>query len=353
MTKKFFILLTAFVFALSAFSMAFADAKKTKVKKSAVQTNQLVTLLPGSDAVVTIDMQRLMKDALPQILATNPQIISGMNAKLDEIQSKIGIDLRQFEQLAIGIAYKKVSATETDFEPVILARGKFNSSAFLGVAKLGSNGKYRQEKIGNRTIYVFSPKEILQDNRPQNANPKTNKIIDRLTKSLSGEIALTSYDNNTLVIGTVARLQETFSPKPRVSRELLNLASRKPNAIIGFGANTPDGVSQFVKLEYDELGKNLDAIRQMYGAFDFTNGNAVLSVTAKSLTAGDAQSLEETVSGLQVVGKIFLGGARGDDKKLYAKLLENAVISRKTNEVMLDLQIPQTDVNALVAILLK
>lgn len=351
MKKKFFILFTAFIFTLNAFSTAFAAVKKVTAPSN--QTNQLMAVLPNSDAVITIDMLRLMKDAFPQLLASKPQVLTEINAKLDEIKGKTGIDLRQFEQVAVGVAYKKISATETDFEPIILARGKFNAGSFLGVAKLAANGKYREEKIGDKTVYIFKPTEILQENKPQATNPQTNNIIDRLIKSLTNEVALTNYDGNTLAIGSVARVKDTLSNKSRVSRELLDLASRKPNAIMNFGANTPAGISQFIKLDIDEVGKNIDSIRQLYGALDFTVGNAVLSTTARTSDANQAQSLEEMLTGLQMIGKSVLIGAKGDDKKVYANLLEKAVISRKANEVMLDLQIPQPDVDALVGVLFK
>lgn len=354
MKKKIFILFTAFIFTLNAFGAVFAATKKAKKTNPALkQTNQLMAVLPSSDAVVTLDMVRFMKDALPQVLASKPQLLTEINSKIDELKGKIGIDLREFEQVAVGVSYKKVSATETDFEPVILARGKFNAGAFLGVAKLASKGKYREEKVGDKTIYIFPLAEIMQDNKPQTTNPQATGVFDKLTKSISREVALTTYDNNTLAIGTTARVKDTLSKSPRVSRELMDLASRKPTAIMSFGANMPAGVSQFIKLDIDELGKNLDSIRQLYGAFDFAGGNAVFSATARTLDADQAQGLEEMLSGLQMIGKSLLAGAKGADKQVYANLVEKAVISRKANEVMLDLQMPQTDVDALVGVLIK
>lgn len=354
MSKKIFIIFAAFVFVLNSFSTAFADTKKAKKTKiPARQTNQLMSVLPNSDAVVTLDMARFMKEALPQVLASKPQFLTEINSRIDDVKGKTGIDLRQFEQVAVGIAYKKVSATETDFDPLILARGKFNSGAFLGVAKLASKGKYREEKVGDKTVYIFAMKEILQDNKPQTSNPQTNGIFDRLMKTFSKEFALTNYDDNTLAIGSVERIKDTLTSKSRISRELLDLASRKPTAIMSFGASMPAGVSQFIKLDIDEVGKNLDSIKHVYGTFDFASGSAVLSATARTSDANQAQSLEEMLAGLQMIGKSLLASARGDDKKVYASLVEKAVISRKTNEVMLDLQIPQTDVDALVGILIK
>lgn len=358
MKKKFFILFAALAFTFNAFSPAFADTKKAKkvsknAKAKSTQTNQLMSVLPASDAVMTLDVKRFMADALPNVLATKPQILTEINAKIEEVKGKIGIDLRQFDQVAAGVSYKQISTTETDFDPVIYARGKFNAGAFLGIAKLASKGKYREEKSGDKTIYIFQMADIVQQNSPQNTNPSQKSVIDRFFDKLTKEIALTNYDNNTLAIGTVNRVKESISNGPRVNQDLQSLANRKPTAIMSFGANMPAGVSQFIKLDIDELGKNLDSIRQIYGALDFAAGNAVLSTTARTTNANEAQSLEEMISGLQMIGKSLLAGSRGADKQLYAKLVEKAVISRQSNEVMLDLQVPKSEVDALVGILLK
>ncbi len=361
MNKKFYVSIFALIFVLNSAGATFAQVKKTvsatkktvSAKTAIVQTDQLAMLLPTSEAIFNVNMSRLMKEALPQMLITKPQYLEEINGKIDEIKNNIGIDLRQFDQLAVGIAYKTISPKETDFEPVILARGKFNAGAFLGLAKVAAKGQYREEKIGEKTVYIFSPKEILAENKSNTKDSFITKMIDRAMKSFNREIAIAGYDDHTLVMGSLKRVREAFESKVRVNKSVLDLASKNPNAMLSFGATMPAGASQFINLDNDELGKNIESINQMYGALDMNDGQATLSIAAKTPKADQAQSLEETLSGLQMVGKALLGGVKGDDKKLYARLIENAVIGRKTNEVTLNLKMPQTDINALMAIFLK
>ena len=358
MNKKFFIILFALIFSVNA---AFGQVKKTALvskktaaaKKSVPQANQLASLLPNSDAVVNVQMSRLMSEALPQMLATKPNYLEELNGKIEEIKNNIGIDLRQFDQLAVGIAYKTISPKETDFEPVVMARGKFNSGAFLGLAKVAAKGKYREEKIGEKTVYIFSPKEILAENKPNTKDSFLNKMIDKMLNSFKKEVAVTSFDDNTLVLGSLKRVRETFESQSRVNQTVLDLASKNPNAMLSFGANMPAGASQFLPIDNDELGKNIESIKQMYGALDMNDGKATLSATAKTSKAEQAQSLEETLMGLQMVGKAFLSGSKKPDQQLYSRLIENAIIARKANEVSLNLAVPKTDIDALMAILLK
>ena len=78
---------------------------------------------------------------------------------------------------------------------------------------------------------------------------------------------------------------------------------------------------------------------------------ASLNLTARTLQNAQAQGLLETLEGLQMLGKAFLGGSKGPDKQVYARLIENAKFTAKGNEVMLDLQVPQSDIDILVGYL--
>jgi hypothetical protein len=336
------------IFAITAF-FAFILISIGAVSAQTKSKNQLAALLPESDGVINLDVQRLLNEAVPQILSGNPTMVDHINQKIDQIRDKTGLDLRQFEQVAVGVSTNQISAQQIDFEPVILARGKYNANALIAVAKLASKGKYREEKIGNRTIFIFSGKEIVEQNKPQMKNSWFDKMLERVLNSLSKDIAVTAYDGNTLAFGSPERVRATFESKARVSNEVLSLINRKPNAVASFGAKLPNGLSKFIDLDNDELGQTLDSIRQLSGAVEISDGNTAISVLAKTLKAEQAQSLHETLEGLQMIGKAFIGGGKGDDKKVYARMIENVRFTRNLTEVSLDLQVPQSDINILLA----
>ncbi len=345
MRNKIFALLAVFAFALNGIGTVFAD---TKTNKKVNQTSQLAALLPASDGIITFDMQRLLNEAIPQILSGKSQTLGDVNAKIDEISQKTGLDLRQFEQVAVGVSTRQISSQKVDLEPFVLARGKYSAGALIAVAKLASKGKYREEKIGNRTVYVFSAKEIVEQNKPQTKSSWLDKAIDRIIQGLTKEIAVTSFDNNTLAFGSLARVRETFESKTRVNAEVLSLINRKPNAIVSFGAKLPNGLSKFVDLDNDELGTTLDTIRQVSGAAEVSGGNTTISATAKTLKTDQAQSLQDMVTGLQMIGKALLGSSKSADKQVYVRMIDNAKITRTASEVSLDLQVPQNDINILL-----
>ena len=341
MKTKIFALFIVFGFALNIVGTTFADNKKK-------QTNELVALLPASDGVMTLDSKRFFASALPQVLSGNKEMYAEINAKIDEFKTNTGIDIRQFDQMAIGITAKEVSANKTDYEAVSLARGNFNADSLAKLAKFASGDKYREEKIGDRTIYIFSPKEMIEKNKSTVKNAMLQKFLNMLLPSVSGEMAVTVYDNKTLAFGTPDRLKfmltETSS---RVDADLINLVSRNPDAIGNFALNMPKGASSLIELGDDELGQNIDSIRQMFGSMDVVGENTIASVTAKTLDVKHAEGLEKNMSDLREVGKILLGSSKREDQKMYARLLENAKISRNGTEVSLDLKVSQSDMNIL------
>jgi len=341
MKHRFFALFIVFTLVLSAAVFTFAQTKSNK--------NQLVTLLPASDGVMSVDAKRFFGSALPQVLSGNKEMLDEINSRIDEFKTNTTIDIRQFDQIAIGVAINQISADKTNFEPIVLARGSFNANSLLMLAKFAAKESYREEKIGSRTVYIFSPKELIEKNKTAVKSSFVQKILDNLLPRMSGEIAVTAYDNNTLAIGKIERLKLVLTEsKSRVDNNLLALVNRNPNSVVSFAANLPNGISGFLSLGDDELGQNLDSIRQIYGMADVIGENALISFTAKTLEAKRAEGLYKNLSDLRELGKMLVGSSKGADKQVYARMLESTKITLKGSEVIFDLQVPQSDINVLI-----
>lgn len=344
MKNKIFAFFLACAFILNVVGLTSADTKPNKN-----QANQLAALLPASDGVITLDAKRFLSSALPQILSGNKPALDEINGKIDDFKIKTGIDARQFKQVAVGVSNKQTAAKKLDLDAVVLARGSFSANAVAATAKIASEGKYREEKIGGRTVYIFSPKDFLGKNKPTTANNSgAQKIFDKILGKLPTEFAVTAYDENTLAFGSLVRVRETLEAKNRLSNQMLSLVNRKQTAVMSFAANLPNGMADFVSLDDDEIGRNLNSIRQLYGTTDVVGENTQLSVIAKTADAKAAEALQKNLSDLREVGKALLGSSKGADKKVYGRMLENAKISVNGSEVMLDLQVPQSDINVLI-----
>lgn len=345
MINKLFATAAMSVMILNLGVFSFTDTRTAAAKKA--QVSQLIGLLPASDGVVALDAKRFFGDALPRLLAAKPTLLSEIVGKLDEVQAKTGIDVRQFENVVVGVSTRKTGAKSYDLDPVVLARGQFNAAALIGAAKLASNGKYREERIGARTVYVVSAKEIATQTKAQASPGAADKIAGKFTQ----DVAVTAYDANTVALGSLPRVRETLEAKTRVGTDITSLLGRRETSVLNFAVKVPQGMSSFLPLENDELGKSLDSIRYVFGNMDVTADAAVLNMTARTTQSAQAQSLLETLQGLQMVGKAFLGSAKAADKQVYARMIENAKFAAAGNEVSLDLRVPQSDIDILVGMI--
>lgn len=348
MKSKFFAFFTLSVLVLNMAGSAVADTKKRK----ALDTGAIVALLPASEGVVVLDVKRFLGSALPQMLSGNQSMLAEVNKAIDDAKSKTGIDVRQFEVVAAGITATKIAEKKYDMDAVVIARGAVNSGAILAAAKLTANGKYREEKIGDKTVYIFEAKQIATQNAPQTTG-KTADAIDKALDKLSKEMAAVALDGGTIAFGHVEKVKETAAGTSKVDAEITGLLKKTATPVANFAARVPAGMSAFLPLDNDELGKNIDSIKFLYGSMDVNGTSTTLNATAKTLQAEQAVSLKDTLEGLQMLGKVFLGGAKGADKQVYARLVDNVKFAAKGNEVSMDLAIAQTDIDFLVGLLQK
>lgn len=348
---------------------SFAQAKrKTAAAKTTVTTNDPVAVLPDSDGVVSIDAQRLLNDMLPHVLADNPAKLAEINARIDQARTRTGIDVRAFERVAVGMRFVNTTPDKLAVESVALARGKFNAQEMINAGLLATKDKYKytEQTYGGKTLYVFNADELFgKAQRPEvtidaetkKTGGKAAQVADDLLQKImnfKGEVALTALDANTLAIGQPARVRaaiDASAGRGRVAAALVQLATRTPDAVVGFGVNAPANVSKYFGLDAtDDIAKTLDTIRQLYGSVTSAGGGFALQAFARTDNAAQAQEVYNTLTGFKDLGGFFASNLSGDKGKLAKNALENLKITKTANEVQLNLALAQADVAMLVRV---
>lgn len=347
MKIRFFASAVIAVLLLNVVEIAAGDTRRAKAKKR--QAARLVSLLPASDGVAVFDAKRFLSEALPKILSSNQPILGEVMARINEMENRTGIDLRKFEQVAVGVAFKQVSAKEMDYEPVAIASGDINAGALIAVAKLASNGTYRTEKIGERTVFVFSPKAVFQKTSAKVENSRIADTIDKALKGMAKDIAVTAFDRNTLVMGSLSRVRETLENKTHIAADVTGLLSASDTSVMSFAARTPGGMAKFLPLDSDEFGANIDAIQYLSGSIDVAAAGTSLQVLAKTKKPEQATGLKDMLDVLQVLGKTVFGNSKRADQQVYGRLLKGAKFEARGNAVSFDLLVPQADIDILIA----
>ena len=318
--------------------------------KKATQTGELTAMLPAVDGVVAIDVKRFMSDSLPKLLSANPTMLGKVTAGIEEMKADSGVDFRQFDRAVVGVNFKKPGSV--DVEPIVIARGTVNASTIIASAKQVAGSRYREEKVGDKTIHVFSPKVIVDQARKQAPAGTDPAVVDKVASKLPKDIAVAVLDPYTIAFGEMAMVRKTIGPqKGSVSADLTAMLAKNETAVVSFAGKMPGGMKTFLPMDNDELGRNIDSIRFVYGNLDVAGDSLALNVTARTLQDAQAKALLETLEGLQIIGKAFLGGSKGADKQVYARLIENAKFSAAGNELNFSLQVPQSDIDVLVSML--
>lgn len=310
---------------------------KTRPTQRVTGSSSLLAALPKSDAVAQIKVNRLLGEVMPRVLANNPTKLAELNANIETFKTRTGLDPKLFDQVALGVKYTHPSAGVTKLITAALARGTFSSGAMIAAGRLASNGKYREEKYQGKSVYIFTIDESI----------KLFGVIDLRIR----ELAASPLDSNTLALGdpnSIKSVIDAHSSKATVNAEIVALASREPNAVIGFGGNLSPEVLKNLDVPNASLAGDLSGLRQTYGSVDANERDVLLFVAAKTVNADSAKNLGDTIEGLKQFGALFVGRLTGAKGVLAKSALTNLNIVTQGNELQIRTTVAQADIGPLV-----
>ncbi len=324
--------------AFIAFVSQIEAQAQTRARNTASAPPTLMSSLPESDAVAQIKVKRLLSEAMPRILAGNPAKLSEANASIERFKDRTGLDPRMFEQVALGVHYTYPAEGVTKVQTVALANGTFNPAAMVAAGRIAANGKYREEKYQDKTIYIFTLDENL-------------KLLGLFDLRI-GELAAAPLDANILALGDpagVRSLLDAGRSRKRANAELIALANRDPNAVIGFGSNVTEQLIANLDIGNAPFAGDLRMVRQVYGSVGTTENDLQLFLAARAVNAQAAKSLSDNLEGLKQLGAVLVGMGRLSGAKgvLAKSALANMQIMSQANELQIRTTVAQAEVGPL------
>ena len=321
---------------VALFSQLEATAQ-TRTRNTAPAVPTLMSSLPESDAVAHVKMQQLLSEAMPRILAGNPAKLSEVNASMDRFKDRTGLDPRMFQQVALGLRFSYPSEGVTKVQTVALANGTFSAAAMVAAGRVASNGKYREEKYQDKTVYIFTVDENL-------------KLLGLFDVRI-GELAAAPLDTNTIALGDpagVRRVIDSGRSRKRANAELIALASKDPSAVIGFGSNITEQLVGNLDIGNAPIAADLRTLRQVYGSVGTTESDLQLFLAARAVNAQAAKNLGDTLEGLKQFGSFFVGRLSGAKGVLAKSALSNLKIVADANELQIRTSVAQAEVGPLL-----
>jgi hypothetical protein len=310
---------------------------QTRTRNVATAASGLMSSLPKSDAVAHVKVKQLLNEAMPRILANSPAKLSEVNASIDKFKDRTGLDPRMFQQIAFGIRFTYPAEGVTKAQTVALANGSFSSAAMVAAGRVASNGKYREEKYHDKTIYIFTLEESI-------------KLLGVFNFRIS-ELAAAPLDANTLALGDPAGVREAIDVsrlRNNANAELIALASRDPDAIIGFGSNMSEQLVGNLDIGNAPIAADLKTLRQVYGSVGTTATDLQLFLAARAVNAAAAKSLGDTLEGLKIFGELLVGRLSGAKGVLAKSALSNMKIVAAANELQIRTSVSQAEVGPLL-----
>ncbi len=326
-------LLTLAIVTVALVSQAQAQ---TRSRTTPAAAPTLMSSLPESDAVAQIKVNQLLNEAMPRMLSGNPAKLSEANASIDRFKNRTGLDPRMFQQIALGVRFTYPSEGVTKVQTVALANGSFSAAAMVAAGRLASNGKYREEKYQDKTIYIFTLDENL-------------KLLGLFDLKIT-DLAAAPLDGNILALGDpagVKRLIDASRSRKRANADLIALANRDPNAVIGFGSNVTEQLIANLDIGNAPFATDLRTLRQVYGSVATTANDLQLFLAARAVNAQAAKDLSTNLEGLKQFGVLFASRWSGAKGVLAKSALANMQIQSQANELQIRTTVAQAEIGPL------
>jgi hypothetical protein len=334
--KKIFGLSIVATLVLATLALTLSGRSQTRSPRAVAAPPDALSYLPASDAVMLIDVRRMLNETLPRILAGDKVKMAQANSEIDKFKSRTGVDPRAFDRVVLGVRYTYPNATTTKLETIAIAHGTFDAKALAAAARLGASGKYREEKYRNATIMIVGINEQM-------------KMLGLWNMKVN-ELAISALDTKTLAIGNLSTVRAAIDAgkRGRANGALIALASRDPKAVVGFGANLPRELMANLNVGNDTIAKDANSIRQAYGSIGTTDTDVSLSLIARTDNAESAKSLNETVTGLKQLGAILIMRMAPPRKALAQSALDNLKITTRGNELEIKTQVTAASLALLI-----
>jgi hypothetical protein len=187
--------------------------------------------LPEADMLIYINPQRILNDALPKFLP--PADLENMRKSFAEAKQQAGVDPTKVQYLVIAVRFRKPTA-DLNFQPpefMAVTGGDFNADSLMGLARLASQGKLRDESYGGKTMGLMTIEPIAKES-------EKNPLLKYFT-----ELAVVPLNSNTFAAGTPGYVRAAIDAsdgRGRISTEALNMLVRDPNALMSI-AGSPWG----------------------------------------------------------------------------------------------------------------
>jgi hypothetical protein len=340
LVKKTRPLLLVLILLLTISAAATAQITQTLALNGAVRTDSNSALsqtipaalaaLPEADTLIFINSRRILSEAAPRLMPEKD--LADMRKGFADMKQMSGVDPSSVDYIVIAVRFRKPTAELTFMPPefMALASGDFSSDSLMGLARMASDGKLRDEKYGTKTLGLMTIDPIAKE---AEKNP--------LLKSFS-EVAIVPLNASTIAIGSTAYLKAAIDAEEgnkRISSESLNSLLRDPGALISIAGSPLTSFSKTFALLGTEANPRAPRCDSKFGDFYASLTMDASNFTLRGALNADNPDTAHIVNNL-INGLLRYASASMPDPAAQS-LLKTLSITPQENEVVLRADVPQ------------
>lgn len=341
--KRFLFPLICLATALAAFASD-APAQQTAtpsavtVAAAARQTSlDPFQALPPAEIVFVVNVQRVLRDAVPRVLANEPKTLLQMNTSIAGFKALTGIDVHDVRRIVVGVRdLSPDKMSKGTFNGVIIAEG-IDTQKVLALIQTQDKTKAVEEDYQGQRIYT----------RPKSPD-----------KAGDWDMSMAVLDASTLVLGTTSEVRASIDANAgrgeRISAELRESVLLRPDSLASIAlvmppailasmpTTTAGGESDMSKI----FTSALSSFKMFRGAVGLTPTGYDINLSAKLTDSERAKATGEALEGLRALATMET--PKTDTDRMMMDLLKQVRISSLEDEVQLSTEISQVTVNSLI-----
>lgn len=337
------------------FMLVFSSPLTAQSLVDAQRTRDALSTFPDSQAVLFINIQKIMRDVLPRLVP--PKDLQ----KLYTEPQKLGFDVKGIEYAIVGVRLAEPPPPNSVPDFVVFLRGTFNADSLLSLGRiaLDSQGaKSTTETYGSKTIDILDMASL--NKKPDGAGAGSAPLP---MSSPYKEIAATTLDANTIVVGVPgyvrAAIDAAGGGQGRLDAGLIDLATSDPHSFWSLTAELPPSLMQYLQKTGAPMNGEAEELIRSVKQLSISTGATALDYTMKAAAHTDTPEHASAISGFVKMGLALAEtGIREELKKKPGKNTQEAraalavirtfINTTEGNTLHLGLSVPQTTVAALV-----
>jgi hypothetical protein len=310
--------------ALAAIMLALAisvSVRPSAARPAAQVGNELLNALPDGNAVLLIDVQRVVSSPLWNTLTAQAKFRSAFD-KIQAELAEVGLSLSDMQTVAVAF-------TNADMNnPAIAVSGRFNQSVLL--ARLRADARVKLTSETYKGIEVFNVESVETKQPPTGKHERHN----------TGGFAF--FDAGTVVAGTPASVRASIDVKtgsrPSIAQnaKLNEGLAASGSAAVRFALEMTSSLAS--KLPTGQMG-DFSSIKLIFGGVDVTTG-VDINATLRNDTAEHARTLTTQLNSLLDMARGFLGASKDAKMASLVEALKSVTITGNDIDVRVTGNLP-------------